>query len=311
MNRDAKIWVTGHTGMAGAAVFGALKKSGYENLVFFTVDELDLLDQQAVLNFYLEHHPDYVFHCAARSGGILSHSTYGGQFLYENLQMQLNVLHGAYLARVKKLLFLSSAAVYPRTAQQPVREDQLLTGPLETAHEPFSVAKIAGMTMCQAYRAQYDCNFISLVPANVYGPEDHFDLAYGRVLPALLLKFHEALLHDLPVVTVWGTGLPRREFLHVDDLADACLFLMLNYDQPEIINVGSGQDLSINELAHLVKAAVGYRGMIEFDASKPEGAPRLLLDARRLHELGWRSRISLPDGIRKTYEWFLQNGGGS
>ncbi len=307
MNRDAKIWITDHTDMTGAAILRALKKAGYQNLLCYSPDELDLQDQQAVLNFYLEQHPEYVFHNAARSGGILSHHTYGGQFLYENLQMLLNVLHGGYLARVKKLLFLSSAAVYPRNAHPPVREDQLFTGPLEPAHEPYGIAQIAGIKMGQAYRRQYDCNFISIVPANLYGPQDHFDLASAHVLPALLRKFHEALIHDLPAVSVWGTGMPRREFLHVDDLAEACLFLMLNYDQPEIVNVGSGQDLSINELAHLVRAAVGYRGMIEFDASKPDGAPRVLLDARKLHDLGWRSQIALPDGIRKTYEWFLQN----
>jgi len=307
LKQDEKIYVAGHTGMAGAALVQALRRSGYQNLIYFTGDELDLLDQHAVLDFYYQQRPDYVIDATAREGGIQAHASYPGQFIYENLQIEINLMHGAYLARVKKLLFLAGACIYPQQARQPMREDSLLTGPLAPIDEPYAVAKIAGIRMAQAYREQYGCNFICAATAALYGPADHFEPTGAHVLPALLRRFHEAKSNDLPAVSVWGSGLPRREFLHVDDLADACLFLMDQYDQPSLINIGAGEDLTINELAHLIKAVVGYQGAIEFDMNKPDGAPRRLLDASRLHKLGWRNRISLADGLRRTYEWYVNN----
>jgi len=302
-----KIYVAGHTGLVGSALVRALKQAGYSNLVFRTKEELDLLNQQAVYNFYQAVRPDYVFDAAAKVGGILANNTFRGQFIFENLLIQSNLIHGAYLAQAKKLLFLASSCIYPKMAKQPITEDQLLTGPLEPTNEPYAIAKIAGLKMCQAYHDQYGCNFISIMPTNLYGPNDSFDTDSSHVLPALIRRFHEAKVNRLPDVTIWGSGTPRREFLYVDDLADACVFLMKNYDDPKIINVGTGQDISISELALRIKKIVGYEGEIKFDRSKLDGTPQKLLDVIRLNDIGWRPVYSLESGLRLTYEWYFNN----
>ena len=307
MEKKSKIYVAGHKGMVGSALLRGLERKGYREPVVRSLEELDLLDQAAVFAFFADEKPEFVFLAAAKVGGILANNTYRGQFIYENLQIEANIIHAAYLNGVRKLLFLGSSCIYPRLAPQPIREEYLLTGPLEATNEPYAIAKIAGIKMCEAYRAQYGCNFISVMPTNLYGPNDNFNLQTSHVLPALIRRFHEAKINKQPSVEIWGTGTPRREFLHVDDLADACLYLMSEYDRDEIVNIGVGQDLTIRELAELVSAVVGYSGVIRFDTGKPDGTPRKLLDVSRLNATGWRPKIRLEEGIRTTYEWYLEN----
>ncbi|MGF1615585.1 MAG: GDP-L-fucose synthase family protein [Gammaproteobacteria bacterium] len=306
MPRGARIYVAGHAGLVGSALVRALRKKGYERLIVMPRSKLDLRDQRAVQSFYEAEQPEYVFVAAAKVGGILANDRYPAEFLYDNLMVEANLIHGAYEAGVEKLLFLGSTCIYPRLAPQPLQEDALLTGPLEKTNEWYAVAKIAGIKMCQAYAKQHGCRFISAMPTNLYGPGDNFDLESSHVLPALISKFHEAKHVGAPSVEVWGTGIPRREFCHVDDCAEACLHLMNAYEDPEIINIGVGRDISIHELAELVKRIVGYPGAIVFDASKPDGTPRKLVDVRKLFALGWKPRISLEQGIRETYEWYVR-----
>ena len=307
MNNDAPIFVAGHRGLVGSAIWRELTRLGFTKLIGRTRAELDLLDTAAVRRFYAEEKPAYVFVAAAKVGGIHANDSLPAEFLYENLQIQNNLIHGAHLQGVKKLLFLGSSCIYPRLAAQPLREDSLLTGPLEPTNQWYAAAKIAGIMLCQAYRKQYGFDAISLMPTNLYGPGDNFHAENSHVLPALLRRFHEAKLSGASDVEIWGTGEPRREFLHVDDLADAAVFLMNSYCDPEIINVGTGTDVSIRELAELIQEVVGYRGSIRFDTSRPDGTPRKLLDVSRLQELGWQPKIALRDGIATTYRWFLDN----
>lgn len=307
MNTGSKIYVAGHRGLVGSAILRRLQAEGYENLLARSRDELDLTNPQAVEEFFEAQRPEYVFLAAARVGGILANDTYPVDFLQENLYLELNVIRAAHKYGVKKLLFLGSSCIYPKFAPQPMQEEHLLSGELEPTNEPYAIAKIAGIKLCEAYRRQYGADFISVMPTNLYGPGDNFDLQTSHVLPALVRKFHEAKERGEPNVEVWGTGEPRREFLYVDDLADACLFLMNNYSGDEIINVGVGEDVSIRELAEIVQEAVGYEGGIVHDTSKPDGAPRKLLDVSRLHALGWQAETSLEEGIERTYEWFLES----
>lgn len=302
MNKSDKIYVAGHRGMVGSAIVRRLQAQGFHNLVLRTSSELDLTNQQATAQFFAAEKPDYVFLAAAKVGGIVANNTYRAQFIYENLMIQTNVIHQSYLHGVKKLLFLGSSCIYPKFAPQPLKEEYLLTGPLEPTNEPYAIAKIAGIKMCDAYRAQYGCNFIAVMPTNLYGPNDNYDLETSHVLPALLRKIHFAKVHHLPEVEIWGTGTPRRELMHVDDLADACLFLMKHYNQSGLINVGTGEDISISELAKLICQIVGYEGKLHYNSSKPDGTPRKLLDVSRLHALGWHHRISLPEGISQVYQ---------
>ena len=288
--------------MVGSAIHRRLVAEGYHNFVFRVSSELDLRDQRAVAAFFAEEKPDYVFLAAAKVGGIHANNVYRGEFLYDNLMIQNNVIHQSYVHGVKKLLFLGSSCIYPKLAPQPLKEEYLLTGLLEPTNEPYAIAKIAGIKLCEAYRSQYGCNFISVMPTNLYGPNDNYDLNNSHVLPALIRKFHEARLNGAPSVEVWGSGTPKREFLHADDLADACYFLMLHYSQPELINIGTGEDLSIRELAESVKATVGYEGYISWNTSKPDGTPRKLMDVSKLHGLGWHHRITLEEGLRMVYE---------
>lgn len=298
MEKNAKIFVVGHRGMVGSAIKRRLEKEGYRNIVVRTSKELDLRDQAAVRSFFESEKPDYVFLAAAKVGGIHANNTYRAEFIYDNIAIQSNIIHQSYLNGVKKLAFLGSSCIYPKFAPQPMKEEVLLTGALEPTNEPYAIAKIAGIKMCQAYHSQYGCNFISLMPTNLYGPNDNYDLQNAHVLPALIRKFYEAKVEGKPYVEIWGTGSPKREFLHVDDLADAALFLMLNYDSPEIINVGTGEDLTIRDLALLIKKCVGYEGELKFNTDKPDGTPRKLLDVSRINKLGWRARIGLEEGIR-------------
>ncbi len=307
MEKKSKIYIAGHNGMVGSALMRNLQGKGFRNLLVRPLEALDLLDQAAVFRFMASERPEYVIIAAAKVGGILANDTFRGQFIYENLQIQANLIHAAHQQGVKKLLFLGSSCIYPKLAPQPIREEYLLTGPLESTNEPYAIAKIAGIKMCEAYRAQYGCNFFSVMPTNLYGPNDNFDLQTSHVLPALIRRFHEAKTGNQPHVTIWGTGSPRREFLHVDDLADACVFLMNKYDRDEILNIGVGEDLTIRELAELIKTVIGYAGGIQFDKSKPDGTPRKLLDVSRLRATGWRPRIGLEEGIRRTYAWYLEN----
>ena len=300
--REAKIWVAGHRGLVGSAIVRALQARGYERVVTRTSAELDLREQAAVRAFYAAERPEYVFVAAAKVGGILANDTYPAEFLYDNLMIEANVIHGAHTAGVKKLLFLGSTCIYPKLAPQPLREEYLLTGPLEPTNEWYAVAKIAGIKLCQAYRRQYGAHFIAAMPTNLYGGGDNFDPAGSHVLPALIRKFHEAKVAGAPEVVVWGSGAPRREFCHVDDCAEACLRLMEVYDEAEIVNIGVGEDLTIAELAALVARVVGYGGAIVYDLSRPDGTPRKLVDVSRIHALGWRARIPLEQGIRETYE---------
>ncbi|HEY8520454.1 MAG TPA: GDP-L-fucose synthase [Gammaproteobacteria bacterium] len=304
MNERSIVFVAGRNGMVGSAIYRALEQRGFRHLLGPPRSELDLTDQRAVDRFFAEERPEYVFAAAAKVGGILANDSYPAEFIADNLKIQTNLIDSAYRHGVRKLCFLGSSCVYPRLAPQPMREDALLTGPLEPTNQWYAVAKIAGIKMCQAYAKQYGFRAISLMPTNLYGPGDNFDLETSHVLPALIRKFHEAKERGAPSVTIWGSGTPRREFLHVDDLAGAALFLMERYDSPEIINVGVGEDVSIAELAELVRRIVGFEGTLEFDRSKPDGTPRKLLDVSKITALGWRPRIGLEEGIRATYEWY-------
>lgn len=307
MKKNSKIYIAGHNGLVGSAIVRNLKSNGFNNLVLKTRKELDLLDWQEVKKFFETEKPEYVFLAAARVGGILENDTYPADFIFQNLQIQNNVIHNAYLSEVKKLLFLGSSCIYPRECPQPIKEEYLLTGPLEKTNEAYAVAKIAGIKMCQSYNKQYGTKYISVMPTNLYGPNDNFDLNSSHVLPALLRKFHEAKINNQKEVIIWGTGSPKREFLHVDDLADACVFLMENYNENEIVNIGTGEDISIRELAEIVKQIVGFEGEIKNDTSKPDGTPRKLLDVSKLRSLNWKHKIELSQGIKNTYQWFLKN----
>ncbi len=301
MNKQDKIYIAGHRGMVGSAIKRKLEREGYKNLLLRSSEELDLRDSVAVHTFFEKEQPDYTFLAAAKVGGILANDTYRADFLYENLMIETNVIHSAWKSNVKKLLFLGSSCIYPKLAPQPLKEEYLLTGLLETTNEPYAIAKIAGIKLCDAFRAQYGCNFISAMPTNLYGPNDHYDLKNSHVLPALIRKFHEAKINNDPFVTIWGTGEPRREFLHVDDVADACVFLMENFNEAGLVNVGVGNDLSILELAELIAGITGYSGSIRKDLSKPDGTPRKLMDVGKMKSLGWQARISLEEGIREVY----------
>ena len=302
MNKNEKIYVAGHRGMVGSAIVRKLESEGFRNIVVKTSKELDLRNQSAVAEFFFSEKPDYVFLAAAKVGGILANNTYRAEFLYDNLMIQNNVIHQAHRSGVKKLMFLGSSCIYPKLAPQPLKEEALLTGLLEPTNEPYAIAKIAGIKMCDAYRDQYGSNFISVMPTNLYGPNDNYDLQKSHVLPALIRKFHEAKKQNLPEVVMWGTGSPLREFLHVDDLADACFFLMQNYDEKGFVNIGSGKEITIKNLAELVKKIVGYKGEIINDLSKPDGTPRKLMDVSKLANAGWRYKIELPEGIKSVYE---------
>jgi len=305
MEKDAKIYIAGHRGMVGSAIYRKLQKEGFNNIVTRTSSELDLRVQADVADFFAEEKPDYVFLAAAKVGGIVANNTYRAQFLYENLQIQNNIIHSSYLNEVKKLMFLGSSCIYPKMAPQPLKEDYLLTGPLEPTNEPYAIAKIAGIKMCDAYRAQYGCNYISVMPTNLYGYNDNYHPSNSHVLPALIRRFHEAKVQNLPDVTIWGTGTPKREFLFADDLAEACYYLMQNYDEEGLVNIGTGEDISIKDLAMLIKDIIGYKGEIKFDASKPDGTPRKLMDVTKLHSKGWKHTIDLPEGIELAYQDFL------
>jgi len=348
MNKNSRIYIAGHKGLVGSAIVRKLQSEGYSNLVLRSHQELDLLRQAEVETFFKAEELEYVFLAAAKVGGILANNTYPAEFIYQNLSIESNVIHASYVAGVKKLLFLGSSCIYPRACAQPMKEEYLLSGQLEPTNEPYAIAKIAGIRMCQSYNRQYGTRFISVMPTNLYGPGDNFDLQTSHVLPALIRKFHEAKLEELEVggrrleakeemqdsasglksawadapptsserserssnsssVTLWGTGTPRREFLHVDDLADACLFLMNHYEDSEIINIGVGEDISVSELAELIKEIVGFNGSIEYDRSKPDGTPRKLLDVSKLKALGWQPKVSLREGIERTYRWYVEN----
>lgn len=301
MNLNAKIYIAGHRGMVGSAILRQLKAERYTNFILKTSSELDLRNQQAVADFFEQEKPDYVFLAAAKVGGIIANNTYRGDFIYENLMIQNNVIHQAYVNNVKKLLFLGSSCIYPKMAPQPLKEEYLLTGLLEPTNEPYAIAKIAGIKMCDAYRDQFGCDFISVMPTNLYGPNDNYDLKNSHVLPAMLRKFITAKRNSDSSVTIWGTGSPKREFLHADDLAAACLFLMKNYSGAGLVNIGIGEDISILDLAILVKKVVGFEGDILTDTSKPDGTPRKLMDVSKLGDLGWNAKISLKEGIEKVY----------
>jgi len=302
MKTDSKIYVAGHRGLAGSAIVRKLEKEGYGNLVLRTSSELDLRDQPSVKAFFEQEQPEYVFLAAAKVGGINANNTYPGTFLYDNLCIQNNVIHESYKSGVKKLLFLGSSCIYPKNAPQPIKEEYLLSGYLEPTNDAYAIAKIAGIKMCQAYNKQYDCNFISAMPTNLYGPGDNYDLKNSHVLPALLRKFHEAKINNQPTVTIWGTGNPRREFLHVDDVAAACYFLMQHYNDPAILNIGVGKDISIAEMATMIRNISGYEGQMVFDSSMPDGTFQKLLDVSKIHALGWKAAIGFEEGVRKTYE---------
>jgi GDP-L-fucose synthase len=304
---DGRTFIAGHRGLVGSAILRRLQRAGHANLLTATREQLDLRDQAAVTYWFQANRPEYVYLVAGTVGGILANSTRPAEFIYDNLLIHATVVHAAHTYKVRKLLYLGSSCIYPREAAQPMTEDRLLTGALEPTNEPYAIAKIAGIKLCQAYRTQYGDDFISAMPTNLYGPRDNFDLTSSHVLPALIRKFHDAKASGENDVVVWGTGQPRREFLHVDDLADACVFVMDHYDEAQHINIGTGEDLSIRELAELVRDIVHPGARLIFDTSKPDGMPRKLLDVSRLHALGWRHRIALPDGIRSTYEWFLAN----
>jgi GDP-L-fucose synthase len=304
MDFDSRIFVAGHRGLAGSAICRKLRSEGYERLILRRRDELDLRDGAATRQFFEAERPDYVFLAAARVGGILANSTAPAEFLYDNLAIEVNVIDAAYRSGVRKLQFLGSSCIYPKFAPQPITEDALLTGSLEPTNEWYAVAKIAGLKMAQAYRRQYGFSAISLMPTNLYGPGDNFDPATSHVVPALIRKMHEATVRGAPEVEIWGTGTPRREFLHVDDLADAAVFLMSHYDEEQIINVGTGTDVTIRELAETIASIAGYSGRLVFDASKPDGTPRKVLDVSRLQSLGWRPRVALEAGLAATYEWY-------
>ncbi|MFY0651220.1 MAG: GDP-L-fucose synthase [Cyclobacteriaceae bacterium] len=301
MEKTSKIYIAGHRGMVGSAIIRKLNQEGYQNLIFKTSKELNLINQAQVAEFFETEKPDYVFLAAAKVGGIHANNTYRGQFLYDNLMIESNVIHQSYLHGVKKLLFLGSSCIYPKFAEQPIKEDSLLTGVLEHTNEPYAIAKIAGIKLCETYRDQYGVDFISAMPTNLYGPNDNYDLNNSHVLPALIRKFHTAEINQDLTVQIWGSGTPLREFLHVDDLADACLFLMENYSSEATINVGYGKDITIRELAMLIKRVVGFQGEIKFDTNKPDGTPRKLMDSSKLRNMGWSPKIALESGIQSTY----------
>lgn len=307
MEKNSKIYVAGHRGLVGSAIVRALEKEGFTNLVLKTHKELDLTNQATVTEFFAQEKPEYVFLSAAKVGGIMANKTHPADFIYNNLTIQTNIIHSAYLNNVKKLLFLGSSCIYPKLCPQPIKEEYLMTGPLEPSNQAYALAKIAGIFMCQSYNEQYGTNFISLMPTNLYGSHDNFDLENSHVLPAMIRKFHDAKVSNAPHVTLWGTGSAQREFLHVDDLAQACLFLMDNYNDTTIINVGSGEDVSIKELAEKVKNVVGYEGEMVWDTTKPDGTPRKLLDVSKLHALGWKHEIPFDLGIASAYQWFKEN----
>ena len=307
MDKRAGIFVAGHRGLVGSAIVRKLRAEGYENLILRTSSELDLRNQAAVAEFFRAARPDYVFLAAAKVGGIVANDSYPAEFIYDNLMIQNNVIHHALLAGVKKLLFLGSTCIYPRMAPQPISEDALLTGPLEPTNEPYAIAKIAGITMCRSYNRQYGTHFICAMPTNVYGTNDNFDLETSHVLPALIRKFHEAKVAGAEAVTLWGTGTPYREFVHVDDVADASFFLMEHYEGSELLNIGSGEELTIRDLAEKIKAVVGFTGELQFDSTRPDGTPRKLCDVSRIHSLGWRHKIGLDEGLKSTYDWYVDS----
>jgi GDP-L-fucose synthase len=304
MQKDSKIYIAGHRGMVGSAILRKLQAEGFQHFILKTSAELDLRRQDKVEAFFENERPDYVFFAAAKVGGIVANNTYRAEFIYDNLMMESNVIDSAYRSGVQKLMFLGSSCIYPKMAPQPMREDYLLTGPLEATNEPYAIAKIAGIKLCDAYRAQYGCNFISVMPTNLYGPNDNYHPENSHVLPAMLRRFHEAKRDDLPFVTIWGSGTPRREFLHANDLADACFFLMQHFDEAGLVNIGVGEDISILELAQLVAKTVGYTGEIRHDLSRPDGTPRKLMDISKLHTLGWIAKIDLESGLKSVYEEF-------
>jgi GDP-L-fucose synthase len=305
MDKNARIYIAGHRGMVGSAIYRKLEKEGFVNLITRTSSELDLRNFTQVSDFFEEEKPEYVFLAAAKVGGIVANNTYRAEFLYENLQIQNNVIHNSYLNGVKKLMFLGSSCIYPKMAPQPLKEEYLLTGLLEPTNEPYAIAKIAGIKMCDAYRDQYGCNYISVMPTNLYGFNDNYHPQNSHVLPALIRRFHEAKEQDAPDVTIWGTGSPMREFLFADDLAEACYYLMQNYDESGLVNIGTGEDITIKDLALLIKKIVGYAGEIKFDSTKPDGTPRKLMDVSKLHSKGWKHRIELEEGIKLAYSDFL------
>jgi GDP-L-fucose synthase len=305
VERNSKIYIAGHRGMVGSAIYRKLQKEGYPNIITRSSTELDLRIQNDVAEFFEQEKPEYVFLAAAKVGGIVANNTYRADFLYENLQIQNNIIHSSYLHSVKKLMFLGSSCIYPKLAPQPLKEDYLLTGPLEPTNEPYAIAKIAGIKMCDAYRSQYGCNYISVMPTNLYGYNDNYHPQNSHVLPALIRRFHEAKINNLPEVIIWGTGTPKREFLFADDLAEACYYLMQNYNEEGLMNIGTGEDISIKDLALLIKDIIGYEGGIKFDTSKPDGTPRKLMDVSKLHSKGWHHKIELRDGIKLAYEDFL------
>lgn len=308
MEKEAKIYVAGHRGMVGSAILRNLRSRGFSNFVLRTHAELDLTSQAAVAKFFELEKPDYVFLAAAKVGGIVANSIERGAFVYENMMIEMNVIHSAYVNEVRKLMFLGSSCIYPRLAAQPMSEDALLTGALEPTNEPYAIAKIAGIKMCEAYRAQYGCDFVSVMPTNLYGQGDNYDLTSSHVLPAMIRKFHEAKLSGAPFVELWGTGAPRREFLHADDMADATVFVMENYNGAQHVNIGSGNELSIKELSQIVRRVVGYTGAVKWNTDKPDGMPRKLMDCSKLHAMGWAPKIELEDGIAKVYaEHFIKN----
>ena len=306
MNKQSKIYVAGHTGLVGSSIMRCLERNGYENILVKDLHELDLRNQQAVADFFAKEKPEYVFLAAAKVGGILANNTYPAEFIYDNLLIEANIIHSAYKNGVTKLLFLGSSCIYPKMAPQPIKEEYLLSGYLESTNEAYAIAKIAGIELCKFYRQQYACNFISAMPTNLYGINDNFDLNSSHVLPALIRKFHEAKINNQPEVVLWGTGNPMREFLYVDDLADALLYLMLNYNEESHINVGTGEDIRIGDLALLVKEIVGFDGKITNDLSKPDGTPRKLLDVSKLHRIGFKHKTELREGITKVYDWYLK-----
>ena len=305
MKKDGKIYVAGHSGMVGSAIIRNLNKKGYNNIVTRDFSELDLTRQNDVEKFFETEKPDYVFLAAAKVGGILSNNTYPAEFIYDNLMIESNIIHAAYKNNVTKLLFLGSSCIYPKLAPQPIKEEYLLTDSLEPTNEAYAIAKIAGIELCKFYRRQYNVDFISVMPTNLYGINDNFDLKNSHVLPALIRKFHEAKINGTPEVVMWGTGNPKREFLFVDDLADACVYLMNHYSDEPHLNIGTGEDVKIKELAEIVKKVVGYEGKIVNDLSKPDGTPRKLLDVSKLHETGWKHKVSLEEGIKIVYDWYL------
>jgi len=308
VEKNAKIYIAGHRGMVGSAIVRRLKSEGYNNLVFKTSSELDLRNQQAVNDFFETEKPEYIFLAAAKVGGILANNCYRAEFLYDNLMISTNIIHAAYKNNVTKLLFLGSSCIYPKMAPQPLKEEYLLSGYLEPTNEPYAIAKIAGIKMCETYYAQYGANFISAMPTNLYGSNDNYDLNNSHVLPALIKKFHQAKINQLPKVEIWGTGSPLREFLHVDDLAEACLFLMNNYKDKQFVNLGSGKEISIKDLALLIKKIVGYTGELTFNTEKPDGTPRKLMDVSKLAKAGWTYSIELEDGIKSVYQDALKSG---